>query len=159
MNTDERDSIPQPESEEITVPVIEEQIVAGARAVKTGSVRVDKHVETHLRQVELPLLHEDVDVKRVAVNRVVKEAPPVRKNGDTLIVPVVEEQLVVSKRLVLKEEIHVTKRRRRERFVQEVEVEKERAEVQRLDASGRIVNSARDRSVLDRPVRRRTASE
>jgi uncharacterized protein (TIGR02271 family) len=127
------------ESEELVLPVIEEEIAAGVKAVKTGSVRVDKHVEKRLRKVEGPLLHEDVEVRRVPVNRVVTEPPAVRRKGDTVIVPVVEEELVVTKRLVLKEEIHLVKRRTKDRFVKEVEVNRERAEVHRLDADGRIV--------------------
>jgi len=128
------------EFEELVVPVIEEEIAAGVRAVKTGAVRVDKHVEKRLRKVEGPLLHEDVEVRRVPVGRVVSEPPTVRRKGDTVIVPVVEEELVVTKRLVLKEEIHLIKRRTKERFAKEVEVNRERAEVHRLDADGRIMD-------------------
>jgi len=128
------------ESEDLVVPVIEEELAAGVKAVKTGAVRVDKHVEKRLRKVEGPLLHEDVEVRRVPVGRVVSEPPAVRRKGDTVIVPVVEEELVVTKRLVLKEEIHLIKRRTKERFAKEVEVNRERAEVHRLDADGRIVD-------------------
>jgi len=127
-------------SEEFVVPVIEEEVAAGVQAVKTGAVRVDKHVEKRTRKVEGPLLHEDVEVRRVPVNRVVTEPPPVRRKGDTVIVPVLEEELVVTKRLVLKEEIHLIKRRTKERFAREVEVNRERAEVHRLDADGRIMD-------------------
>jgi uncharacterized protein (TIGR02271 family) len=128
------------ESEELVVPVIEEELAAGVKAIKTGAVRVDKHVEKRLRKVEGPLLHEDVEVRRVPVGRVVSEPPAVRRKGDTVIVPVVEEELVVTKRLVLKEEIHLIKRRTKERFAQQIEVNRERAEVHRLDADGRILD-------------------
>jgi len=128
------------ESEDLVVPVIEEELAAGVKAVKTGAVRVEKHVEKRLRKVEGPLLHEDVEVRRVPVGRVVTEPPAVRRKGDTVIVPVVEEELVVTKRLVLKEEIHLIKRRTKERFAQQVEVNRERAEVHRLDADGRILD-------------------
>jgi uncharacterized protein (TIGR02271 family) len=134
------------ESEELVVPVIEEEIAAGVKAVKTGAVRVDKHVEKRLRKVEGPLLHEDVEVRRVPVGRVVSEPPPVRRKGDTVIVPVMEEELVVTKRLVLKEEIHLIKRRTKERFAKEVEVNRERAEVHRLDADGRIIMDRRTKT-------------
>jgi uncharacterized protein (TIGR02271 family) len=161
MTSDDREKLPSPE-EEVAIPVIEEELVAGARAVKTGAVRVEKHVEKRIRKIETPLLHEDVEVRRVSVNRVVSEAPAIRKVGDTVIVPVVEEELVITKRLVLKEEIHLKKRRTKNRFIQHVELERERAEVQRLDADGRIIDHRsarpetsrpnRPRSVLDKPV-------
>jgi uncharacterized protein (TIGR02271 family) len=149
MNNDDREQVFTPGDEEVVVPVIEEQVVAGAQPVKTGSVRVDKHVEKRIRKVEVPLLHEHVEIRRIPVNRVVREAPSIRRRGDTVIVPVVEEELVVTKRLVLKEEIHLKKRATKDRFVQEVALDRERAEVRRLDAAGRIVQSpTRRRGIL-----------
>ena len=65
--------------------MIEEELAAGVKAVKTGAVRVDKHVHKRIRKLEAPLLHEDVEVRRVPVNRVITEAPKVRKKGDTVI--------------------------------------------------------------------------
>ena len=46
-------------------------------------------------------------VERIAINRVVDAAPSVRQEGDTVIVPVIKEIMVVEKRLLLKEEIQV----------------------------------------------------
>ena len=46
--------------EEVVIPVLEEEIDATTRAVKTGSVRVDKHVaEKRLRRVEASLLSRE----------------------------------------------------------------------------------------------------
>jgi len=136
---DDREQLPADENREIVIPIVEEEIVTGARPVKTGSVRVDKRVEKHVRKIDMPLLHEEVEVKRVPVNLVVTVAPQVRTEGDTTIVPIVEEELVVTKRLLLKEEIHLTRRRTRNRYVRDVELQRETAEVRRLDAAGRTV--------------------
>jgi uncharacterized protein (TIGR02271 family) len=132
---EERDS-----NNEVVVPVIEEELAIGTRAVTTGSVRVDKHVMKRVRKISAPLVHEGVEVRRVPINKVVTEIPRARRRGDTVIVPVVEEELVVTKRMVLKEEIHLVKQRTRERVVKEVEVNRERAEVHRLDAKGRVLD-------------------
>ncbi len=78
--------------------------------------------------------------------------------GETLVVPVVEEQLVITKRLVLKEEIHVIKRRGKKRFVEDVELDRERAEVRRLDAEGRVIDPRSGRTATQRPVRRQGTS-
>lgn len=138
------------QQEDIVIPVIEEELATGTRAVKTGSVRVDKHVQKRVRRISAPLIHEDIEVRRVPVNREVTEAPRVRRRGNTVIVPVMEEEMVVTKRLILKEEIHIVKRRTRERVVKEVELERERAEIHRLDASGRVVEGApRRRGILE----------
>jgi len=139
------------EREEVVVPVVEEEIDATTRAVKTGSVRVDKHVEKRIRKVEAPLIHENVEIRRVPVNREVTTAPKSRRMGDTLVIPVVEEELVITKRLVLKEEIHLITHRTKDRSVQEVELNRESAEIRRLDADGRII----DTPARNAPVRRR----
>jgi uncharacterized protein (TIGR02271 family) len=124
------------ENDEVIVPVIEEELATGVRAVKTGAVRVDKRVDKRTRRISAPILHEDVEVRRVPINRVVEEAPKSRRRGDTIIVPVVEEELVVTKRLILKEEIHLVKRRTKGRVVKEVELGRERARVRRLGPDG-----------------------
>src|SRR4051794_23767601 len=129
------------ETEKI-IPVVAEDLVVDRRPVKTGSVRVQKHVEKRVHDIDLPLLRDDVHVKRVPVNRVVKEEPPVRKSGDTIIVPVVEEEVVITKRLILKEELHVVRHRTVERAKKQVTLESERAEVQRLDEQGRVVETS-----------------
>ena len=57
------------------------------------------------------LFAEEADVRRVPVNRIVSEAPQTRQEGEVTIVPIVEEVLVVEKRLLLKEEIHIVRKR------------------------------------------------
>jgi len=122
----------QDERDEVVVPVIEEELATGTRQVTTGAVRVEKRVEKRVRRVTAPALHEEVEIRRVPVNRVVTEAPKSRRQGNTVIVPVVEEELVVTKRLVLKEEIHLIKKRMKDRVVKEVELGRERATVRRV---------------------------
>ena len=90
-------------------------------------------------------------IRRVPVNRVVDVAPKARREGDTMIIPVVEEELVITKRLVLKEEIHLITHRTKDRSVQEVELNRESAEIRRLDAEGRTVDAAPRTA----PIRRR----
>ena len=149
---DDREQLPADENRELVIPIVEEEIVTGARPVKTGSVRVDKRVEKHVRKIDMPLLHEEVEVKRVPVNRVVTVAPQVRTEGDTTIVPIVEEELVVTKRLLLKEELHLTRRRTRNRYVRDVELQRETAEVRRLDSAGRTVEKTKRRNSVAWPT-------
>ena len=89
------------------IPVIEEK----ARLLKRPAAgeRVSIRTVPEERSVVLheEVRHENVDVVRVAVNREVPEMPPIRTEGDLMIVPVVEERLVVEKRLVLVEELHL----------------------------------------------------
>lgn len=95
----------------LTLPVYEEQLRVGTRRVDTGrGVRVSKTVSEQPYEFEQTLMHERVEVRRIPVDEVVAAgaAPASRYEGGTLIVPVVEEVLVVEKRWRIREEIRIT---------------------------------------------------
>ncbi len=123
------------------VPVIEEELTSGRRQVKTGAIRVEKRIIEEAKVIDLPLVREVVDVRRVPKNEIVRSVPATRKVGSTLIIPVVEEEIVISRRLVLKEEIHLIKRRLTERTRRTVPLRKETARVVRLDAAGKVIGT------------------
>jgi uncharacterized protein (TIGR02271 family) len=129
---------------ERVVPILDEEVIANKKVVKTGSVRVQKHVDKRTEHVNMPLMRETVEVRRIPMNRVVETVPQIRTQGDTTVIPVVEEELVVTKRLVLKEEIHLVKHRTRQDERRDVTVDKERAEVMRMDAQGRVEGKGED---------------
>ena len=97
------------EAERIVMPVIAETLDVQKRKVQTGGVRIKKIVHEREEIVDEPLMREEVQVKRVPVNRVVDAPVPVRHVGNTMIISLLEEVLVVEKRLMLKEELHITK--------------------------------------------------
>ena len=123
----------QPEREEM-IPLVEEQIEVAKRAIERGRVVVRKHVDTREEIAEAVLQQDELTVERVPVGVPVDVAPPVREEGDVLIVPVLEEQLVIETRLILKEELRITRRRRAETFRQPVRLRAERVEVVREEA-------------------------
>ena len=86
--------------------------------------------------VDLPLTREEVSVERVAVNRVVDGPVETRREGDTWIVPVLEEVLVVEKRLMLREEVRITTRRTEVAEPQTVTLRREEAVVERARPGG-----------------------
>ena len=108
---------PPTDTSEQRVPLHEEILSVGKRTVEGDRVRVTTRVVTREQAVEQDLDSEEVDVERVPVGRPVDAVPDTRQEGDVLIVPIVEEELVVTKRLILKEELHIRKRttRRTER--------------------------------------------
>jgi uncharacterized protein (TIGR02271 family) len=122
--------------QEEVVPVLAEELVIDKREVQTGGIRVNRRVVEHDEAVEIPLLKEHVDVRRVVINREVDGPLAVRQEGDVTIIPIVEEELVVSKRYRLKEEIHVIRQVRQETHVEHVAVRHQEAEVEQLDSSG-----------------------
>ena len=71
-------------------------------------------------------------MERVAVDRAVDSPVPVRHVGDTIIVPVLREVLVVEKQLRLVEELHIRKKRTERHQAQTVTLRKEEATVERL---------------------------
>ena len=97
------------EEERIVMPVVAETLDVQKRKVQTGGVRIKKVVHEREEVVDEPLMREEVQVKRVPINRVVEAPVPVRHVGNTMIISLLEEVLVVEKRLMLKEELHITK--------------------------------------------------
>jgi uncharacterized protein (TIGR02271 family) len=114
------------------LPVISEELVVGKRQVETGRVRVSKAVRERQEIVQMPLIRERVDIRRVIFNRDIDAPLPVREEGDTVIVPVMEQVLVVEKRLRLKEEIHITRRKLEEQVNERVTLTSEEAVLERL---------------------------
>lgn len=118
----------------IVIPVIVEEIDVQKRTVETGRVRITKVVREGEEIVDEPLLREEVSVERVPVNRVVDGPVPIRHEGDVMIVPVLEEVLYVEKRLLLKEELRISKRRVEEHAPQRVVLRKEEVIVERVNS-------------------------
>ncbi|HYP54171.1 MAG TPA: YsnF/AvaK domain-containing protein [Pyrinomonadaceae bacterium] len=121
----------------VVVPVVAERLEVQKRKVEAGDVRSRKTVTDREEVVDEPLLREEVHVKRVPVGRVVDGPIPVRHVGDTMIISLLEEVLVVEKRLMLKEELHVTKGEVETYKPQRVVLRSEEAFVERVDAQGR----------------------
>jgi uncharacterized protein (TIGR02271 family) len=116
------------------IPLVEETLHIAKRTVTTGRVRVRTEVEERIALAAADLTRETADIERVAIDREITEAPDVRREGDTLIIPVVEEMLVVTKRLVLREELRVTLHRTTEHVTQPVALRSTHAVVEREDA-------------------------
>jgi uncharacterized protein (TIGR02271 family) len=125
----------------ITLPVYQEELHIGTRSVETGrGVRVNKSVTEHPYQIEQTLLHDEVVVKHVAVDRIVSlaDAPASRYEGETLIVPVLEEVLVIERRIRIKEEIHIIKKKREERHSETVFLKSEEVSIEHFDEASEM---------------------
>jgi uncharacterized protein (TIGR02271 family) len=119
-----------------TIPIVEEEVRVDKRQVVTGRVRVHTEVETLEEMARASLEGETVEVQRIPVDRIVTVAPEVRTEGDLTVVPIVEEVMVVEKRLILKEELHIRRRRSSETVEIPVTLRKQRAIVERLPPDG-----------------------
>jgi uncharacterized protein (TIGR02271 family) len=122
-------------STQIRFPLLAEELQVGKRRVETGGgVRLHKSVTEREEVLDQPLLHDELVVEHVPIGRVVAAdaVPRVRYEGDTLVVPVLEEVLVVQKQLLLKEELRVTRKQNEVHAPQTVVLRSEQIKIERF---------------------------
>ena len=129
----------QTEAEEV-LPLVDEIATIHKREVVTGKVRVRTVTDTVEELARATLQSAAVEVTRVPIDQVVDTAPEIRTEGDVTIVPVLEEVLVVTKQLVLKEELHIRRRVETEAVEVPVTLRKQRAVVEREASDGSITH-------------------
>jgi uncharacterized protein (TIGR02271 family) len=122
--------------EELVIPVVDEELRVQKQARHSGVVEIRKTVHERIEVVDQPLQSEEVEVQRIPVNRIVEGPLQIRHEGNTMIVPLLEEVLVVEKRLLLREEVHIRKLRKEVHEPQEVLLREERVEIVRKADSG-----------------------
>ena len=117
--------------EVVRIPLIEEQLQVTTQTVETGRVILNKVVHETEETVSVPLQHAEYTVERMTLNQYVDELPVTRQEGETTIYPVVKEILVVQKRLLLIEEIRVTRQQTQTEETQTVRLRREDITVER----------------------------
>ena len=122
--------------QDAVIPLVEEEVRIDKRSIVTGKVRVRTVTDTVEEMARATLEGREIEVVRVPIDREVDVAPAVRTEGDVGIVPVVEEILVVEKRLVLKEELRLQPRKTQETVEVPVTLRKQRAVVERVGPEG-----------------------
>jgi uncharacterized protein (TIGR02271 family) len=111
---------------ELRVQRTEEELAAGTREREAGELRVKKNVRTERESVEVPTRHEEVSVERVPLSG---EASEAQIGEGEVNVPVTEEEVVVSKRPVVKEEVRIRKDVVEDTQIVEEDVRREEIEV------------------------------
>jgi uncharacterized protein (TIGR02271 family) len=121
------------EDDEVTVQRSEEELLVGRREREAGAMRVRKRVRTETEHLEVPKKRVEVTVERVPVDEDqpgeegITATPHIEE--EEIVVPVVEEEIVVEKRPVVKEEIRIRKRVVEDVEVVEEDVRKEEVEI------------------------------
>lgn len=124
--------------ESLSVPVIEEKIIIDKKTEETGRVRIQKKVHETEETIEIPVSTEELEVERVAVNQYIDTPPPaIRHEGNTTIIPVLQEVTVVEKRLLLVEEVRITKKVVDTATTQRVPLRKEEVTVTRENSKNK----------------------
>ncbi len=122
--------------ETVIIPLAEEVITTTKREIETGRVRVRTVVDERQEMVREALTRTEVEIERVRIDVEVSAIPLPRTEGETLIIPVVEEVLYVRKALVVTEEIRLHRKTSTEKVEQPVTVRSQRAVVEREDPDG-----------------------
>nr|WP_295831340.1 YsnF/AvaK domain-containing protein [uncultured Azospirillum sp.] len=123
------------------IPLRDESVTVGKQRVERSRVRVTTRVSEREEMVREALEHEEATVTRVPIDREVDAHPGIRQEGDVTVIPLVEEVLVVERRLILREELHIRKSRRTVEVEQPVTLRSEEAVVERVTAPTAPVRS------------------
>jgi uncharacterized protein (TIGR02271 family) len=125
------------EQDREVIPVVEERAVVVKRKKLTGGLRVRTIVHEDEEVIDTPLASEEVEVERRPLDQWVEAPVPIRQEGETTIITLLEEVVVVDKRLRAIEEVRITKRRTTRQASQHVTLRREEAVVERLEVAGR----------------------
>lgn len=131
--------MPEPDA---VLSVVQESLSIDKRRLVTGRARIETVTETVEEFVKVELESDSFEIERVPVGTVIDSVPEVRVEGDVTIVPVVEEILVIEKRLVLREEIRLTRRRRDETIEEPVQLRRQRAVISRWPSPDALSSDA-----------------
>ncbi len=123
------------------IPLHDESVTVDKQRVERSRVRVTTRVSEHEALVRESLEHEEATVTRVPIDREIDAHPGIRQEGDVTVIPLVEEVLVVERRLMLREELHIRKSRRTVEVEQPVTLRSEEAVVERVTTPPSPVHS------------------
>lgn len=91
----------------MTMRAHEEVVEVTPRVVERGYLSIKKKVGEYLDEQTVRLSHDEVQVEHVPVDEIVPDYIAPYMDGDVYVVPVIEEEVVIQRRLRLKEEIRV----------------------------------------------------
>ena len=125
----ERDGDPQ-DTDDLRVQRSEEEVKVGTHGREAGAVKVRKSVRTEREQVRVPKRREEVDIERVPGEGREASGVEIGEDDEVVVVQVLEEEIVVSKRVVVKEEIRLRKKVVEDEEVVEVDLRKEEVDIE-----------------------------
>jgi len=128
--------------EDLHSPLHEEEVSLSRREIKKANVQVALVTGTREQLIDEELTHVRVEIERVPIDRTVEVAPPTRQEGDITIIPVVEEIVVVERRLVLKEEVRVRRVSTKEQHQETLVLRQQEAVVTREEPDSQSQSSS-----------------
>ena len=120
-------------SDDLRIPIVEEEATVLKRSVETERVSVRTSTEEEQVLVRDAVRREHVEITRVTKDEEVSKVPDIRTEGDLTIIPVLEERLVIEKRLFLVEELHLRRTVNLEQIALPTTLRRTRVDVERED--------------------------
>jgi uncharacterized protein (TIGR02271 family) len=120
------------DNSDLVIPLLREELEIRKELVDTGSVRLTKSVSEKPILISELIASEYVEVERIPRDEIVSVIPSIRTEGNVTIIPVVEEVVIVSRQLRLKEELWVTKKQTMSEYREEAIVRSEELTVERF---------------------------
>ena len=117
---------------ETVIPLLAEEVAVAKQVVETGRVQVSRITHEREQLIDELLAHETVEIDRIPIGKQVATMPAIKEEGDTIVIPIVEEVLVIERRLLLKEEVRVRRVRSTEGHQESVTLRHHEAVVTRL---------------------------
>ena len=108
-----------------------EEVSVSRREIKRANVQIALNTRTREQLIDEELTHVRVEIERFSIDQTVEAVPPIRQEGDITIIPVVEEVVIVERRLVLKEEVRVRRVSTKEQHQETVVLRQQEAVVTR----------------------------
>lgn len=118
-------------SKEDVLHLAEEKLTVTRKQVDDGRVSVNRFTTTHDETVNLLLRHTQADIRRITKNERINTMPEIREENGVLIVPVVEEEVEIIRRLVLREEVHIRQQETTVEFKEQVSLRKQQVKIHR----------------------------
>ena len=122
--------------EDLHIPLHVEEVSVSRREIEKGNVQIALITGAREQLIDEELTHVRVEIERVPIGRTIEVVPPIGQEEDITIIPVVEEVVVVERRLVLKEEIRVRHVSTKEQHQETVVLRQQEAVVTREEPDG-----------------------
>jgi stress response protein YsnF len=151
-------TVPPSDPVEIVVPLHVEDVAVERRKVERD-IRINVRTVSHDHLIDEALAQETVEIERVALDRPVDAVPPVREEGDTTVISVVEEVLVIERRLVLKEEIRLRRVRTTVRHRETIRLRDQQVVIERSEPGGPKRSLRPEPAPIPKPQEPRESSE
>jgi uncharacterized protein (TIGR02271 family) len=149
----ESEQPPKSSVDDPKLTLLAEELTVEKETVENGRLRVSKQTRTREAFIDESLRSEHAEIETIPVGRQIFEMPTVRHEGDTTIIPIVEEVLHTERRLILKEEIKITRRQKTEQFHDSVTLRYQEAVITHVQSATGPVDGASAKEIKSQDPR------